>query len=145
MDKVARWRWRYADEGLKGIEKERPRGGNHGGKCPKAQAALRAEIIRRTTQERPPDATHWSCRTMARAVGTTHSFVNRTASAKEQKQRRREHAPEASRAPFSRRATEREPASGGRSSRRHSSAVKPTALRDPRHRAMPPWRVIRTA
>ena len=44
---------RYAGEGLKGIEKERPRGGNHGGKCPKAQAALRAEIIRRTT--------HWSC------------------------------------------------------------------------------------
>ena len=53
-DKVGRWRRRYADEGLKGIEKERPRGGNHGGKCPKAQAALRAEIIRRTTQERPP-------------------------------------------------------------------------------------------
>ena len=75
-DKVGRWRRRYADEGLKGIEKERPRGGNHGGKCPKAQAALRAEIIRRTTQARPPDATHWSCRSMARAVGTTHSFVN---------------------------------------------------------------------
>ena len=75
-DKVGRWRRRYADEGLKGIEKERPRGGNHGGRCPKAQAALRTEIIRRTTQERPPDATHWSCRSMAGAVGTTHSFVN---------------------------------------------------------------------
>ncbi len=75
-DKAGRWRRRYAGEGLKGIGKERPRGGNHGGKCPKAQAALRAEIIRRTTQERPPDATHWSCRPMARAVGTTHSFVN---------------------------------------------------------------------
>ena len=75
-DKVGRWRRRYADEGLKGIEKERPRGGNHGGWCPKAQAALRTEIIRRTTQERPPDATHWSCRSMAGAVGTTHSFVN---------------------------------------------------------------------
>ena len=75
-DKVGRWRRRYADKGIKGIEKERPRGGNHGGRCPKAQAALRTEIIRRTTQERPPDATHWSCRSMARAVGTTHSFVN---------------------------------------------------------------------
>ncbi len=63
-DKAGRWRRRYAGEGLKGIGKERPRGGNHGGKCPKAQAALsggkcpkaqaalRAEIIRRTTQER---------------------------------------------------------------------------------------------
>ena len=55
-DKVGRWRRRYAEEGIKGIEKERPRGGNHGGRCPKAQAALRTEIIRRTTQERPPDA-----------------------------------------------------------------------------------------
>ena len=75
-DKVGRWRRRYADKGIKGIEKERPRGGNHGGRCPKAQAVLRTEIIRRTTQERPPDATHWSCRSMARAAGTTHSFVN---------------------------------------------------------------------
>ena len=50
--------------------------GNHGGRCPKAQAALRTEIIRRTTRERPLDATHWSCRSMARAAGTTHSFVN---------------------------------------------------------------------
>ena len=40
-DKVGRWRRRYADKGIKGIEKERPRGGNHGGRCPKAQAALR--------------------------------------------------------------------------------------------------------
>ena len=44
-DKVGRWRRRYADEGIKGIEKERLRGGNHGGRCPKAQAALRTEII----------------------------------------------------------------------------------------------------
>ena len=76
-DKVSRWRRRYADEGIKGIERERPRGGNHGGKCSKAQAALRAEVIRRTTREKPPEATHWSCRSMARAVGTTHSFVHR--------------------------------------------------------------------
>ena len=40
-DKVGRWRRRYADEGIKGIEKERPRGGNHGGRCPKAQAVLK--------------------------------------------------------------------------------------------------------
>ena len=32
-----------------------------------------------TTESRPdpPDATHWSCRSMARATGTTHSFVRR--------------------------------------------------------------------
>ena len=75
-DKADRWRRRYAEEGIGGIERERPRGGNRGGRCPRAQAALRTEIIRRTTREKPPDATRWSCRSMAAAVGTTHSFVN---------------------------------------------------------------------
>lgn len=77
QNKVGRWRRRFADEGLDGIAKERPRGGNHGGKCSKAQAELRSEVIRLTTQTDPPDATHWSCRSMARAVGTTRSFVHR--------------------------------------------------------------------
>ena len=39
-NKVSRWRGRYADEGLEGIEKERPWGGNHGGKDSRAQAEL---------------------------------------------------------------------------------------------------------
>ena len=56
--------------------KERPRGGNHGGKNSVAQAALRREVIRLTTQTGAPDGTHWSCRSMARAAGTTHSFVH---------------------------------------------------------------------
>ena len=77
QNKVGRWRRRFADDGLKGIARERPRGGNHGGKCSKAQAKLRSEVIRLTTQTSPPDATHWSCRSMARAAGTTHSFVHR--------------------------------------------------------------------
>ena len=76
-NKVGRWRRRFAGEGLDGIAKERPRGGNHGGKCSKAQAKLRSEVVRLTTQTDPPDATHWSCRSLARAAGTTHSFVHR--------------------------------------------------------------------
>ena len=76
-NKVGRWRRRFAGEGLDGIAKERPRGGNHGGKCSKAQARLRSEVVRLTTQTDPPDATHWSCRSLARAAGTTHSFVHR--------------------------------------------------------------------
>ena len=31
-NKVSRWRRQYAGEGLEGIEKEHPRGGNHGGR-----------------------------------------------------------------------------------------------------------------
>ena len=74
---VGRWRNRFVKERVKGIEKERPRGGNHGGKDSERQAKLRARIIEATTQTTPKDATHWSTRTMARAMGTTHSFVHR--------------------------------------------------------------------
>lgn len=74
---VSLWRSRFAEEGIKGIEKERPRGGNHGGKSSEEQERLRSRIIEATTQSAPSDATHWSCRSMARAMGTTHSFVNR--------------------------------------------------------------------
>ena len=74
---VGRWRNRFVKERVKGIEKERPRGGNHGGKDSKRQAKLRARIIEATTQTTPKDATHWSTRTMARAMGTTHSVVHR--------------------------------------------------------------------
>ena len=76
-NKVGRWRRRYADAGLPGIGKERPRGGNHGGKDSRAQAELRSRVVEATTQTTPADATHWSCRSMARHLGTTHSFVNR--------------------------------------------------------------------
>ena len=65
-NKVGRWRTRYAKEGSPAIEKERPRGANHGGKDTRAQAALRTRVIEATTQTAPEDATHWSCRSMAR-------------------------------------------------------------------------------
>ena len=62
---------------MEGIRKERPRGGNHGGKDAREQERLRPWIIEATTQSKPLDAMHWSCRLMARAMGTIHSFVNR--------------------------------------------------------------------
>ncbi len=74
---VGRWRNRFVKERVKGIESERPRGGNHGGKSSERQAELRTRIIEATTQTTPTDATHWSTRTMARAMKTTHSFVHR--------------------------------------------------------------------
>ena len=76
-NKVGRWRSRVAKEGMSSIEKERPRGANHGGKDSNRQAELRSEVLEATTQTIPIDATHWSCRSMARHLGTTHSFVNR--------------------------------------------------------------------
>ena len=66
-----------AKEGTSSIDKERPRGANHGGKNTKKQTQLRSKVIEATTQTTPSDATHWSCRSMARHLNTTHSFVNR--------------------------------------------------------------------
>ncbi len=74
---VARWRNRFANDGLKSISKDKPRGLNHGGKNSVKQARLRQKIIKKTTQEKPKNATHWSTRTLAEALGTTHSFVSR--------------------------------------------------------------------
>lgn len=75
--KAGRWRNRYAKHGFSGIERELPRGNNQGGKKSADQAKLRSEIIKVTTQSQPKDATHWSTRSLAKALGTTHSFVNR--------------------------------------------------------------------
>lgn len=75
INKVGRWRNRYAEEGFAGIEKDRPRGANHGGRDASAQARLRSRIIKKTTTEKPTGATHWSTRSLAEALGTNHQFV----------------------------------------------------------------------
>ena len=70
---VARWRKRFAEQRLPGLEKDAPRAGR-----PRlTQPALVAEIVRKTTQEKPANATHWSTRTLADELGTTRSQVHR--------------------------------------------------------------------
>lgn len=76
-NKVGRWRNRFAEGGLKAIEKDRPRGKNHGGKKTVTQTRLRNKVIKITTQEKPDDATHWSTRTLAKKLNTTSTFVHR--------------------------------------------------------------------
>jgi transposase len=70
---VARWRTRFASERLDGIRRDRPRGGRGLAK----RRAIAAEIIRMTTQCKPPDATHWSTRSLAAALGVDHLMVHR--------------------------------------------------------------------
>jgi transposase len=77
VNKVGRWRNRFAARRLAGIENDLPRGGNHGGKNSAEQAKLRSKIITLTTQGNPKDATHWSTRSLANVLGINHSFVNR--------------------------------------------------------------------
>ncbi len=50
---------------------------NQGGQSTAKQDKLRQAIIKKTTQEKPQGGTHWSTRTMAKALNTTHSFVSR--------------------------------------------------------------------
>ena len=74
---VRLWRNRYIEEGFESLLIDRPRGNNHAGKDSREQEKLRQLIIKKTTTEKPPGQTHWSTRTMAKALNTTHSFVNR--------------------------------------------------------------------
>jgi len=79
IHKVARWRNRFAEFGLEGIDKDKPRGGNHGGANSAKQARLREQVIEYTTSKEklPKDATHWTTRSLAEKLKTNHSFVRR--------------------------------------------------------------------
>jgi transposase len=69
---AGRWRTRFAELRLKGIEKDLPRGGR-----PRKRDSVETEIIRKTTQEKPANATHWTTRTLAKTLGHTQSMVHR--------------------------------------------------------------------
>ena len=49
---IGRWRNRFAESGLAGIEKDRPRGANHGGADSAKQTILRKKVIKWTTGKR---------------------------------------------------------------------------------------------
>ena len=69
---VGKWRRRFAEHRLNGLYDE-PRSG-----APRTIDDQRiAEIIGRTLEETPPDGTHWSLRSMARAVGYAPSTIHR--------------------------------------------------------------------
>lgn len=71
--KVGRWRLRYRRSGLRGIEQDAPRSGRR----PKLHANKRKEIVRMTLQQKPDNATHWSCRRMAVKAGVSAATVGR--------------------------------------------------------------------
>jgi len=71
---VGRWRRRFAVDGLKGIQKELPRGGRP------RQTELDLKIIHTVTQTQPKDATHWSVRTLAAELNVSRSRVHRVLS-----------------------------------------------------------------
>src|SRR5665213_3654422 len=71
--KAARWRKRFLKLGLAGLQKDAPRSG----RTPVITAAKVQEVVRKTTQEKPANATQWSTRTMAEAAGLSEKSVRR--------------------------------------------------------------------
>ena len=71
--KAARWRNRFLDGGLAALDKDAPRPG----RTPIITPAKVQEVIRKTTQEKPSNATHWSTRSMAAVAGLSEKSVRR--------------------------------------------------------------------
>ena len=72
-EKVARWRSRFLAGGITALEKDAPRPG-------KPRTITNREVkkvVEMTLHEKPTNATHWSTRTMARAVGISEASVRR--------------------------------------------------------------------
>jgi len=70
---VSRWRQRFVQKRLAGIEKDAPRGGRKATK----RERLAPLIIETTTQTKPSNATHWSIRTLADTLGIDKAMVHR--------------------------------------------------------------------
>ena len=66
---VSRWRERYAQSRLQGIERDLPRG------APPVTVDL-ARLVELTTQSKPEAATHWSTRTMAAQLGGSAASIS---------------------------------------------------------------------
>jgi putative transposase len=69
---VGKWRKRFVDRGIEGLYDEfRP------GRPRSIEDERLAELIRKTLETTPEGSTHWSCRTMAEAIGVSKSTVQR--------------------------------------------------------------------
>ena len=73
MAALARWRSRFLELGLAGLEKDAARPARP---VLISTAKIQA-VVTKTTQELPPNATQWSTRTMAAAAGLSEASVRR--------------------------------------------------------------------
>ena len=70
---VALWRKRFLSLGIRGLLKDAPRPG----RTPSISSSVVEQVIVKTTQTAPANATHWSTRLMAREVGISEASVRR--------------------------------------------------------------------
>lgn len=69
----ARWRKRFIQLGVEGLKKDAPRPGR---KKQISSQKVRS-IIKRTLEQKPVNATHWSTRSMAKAAGVSEKTIRR--------------------------------------------------------------------
>jgi transposase len=70
---VLLWRERFAQDGVAGLEHEPPRKAS----SQRLEAKVIKQIVDTTLQTPPPDATHWSTRTLGQHLGVSHMTVAR--------------------------------------------------------------------
>ena len=68
-----RWRDRYLERGVEGLRRDATRPGRK----PPLSAAVIERTVAMTLHEKPAAGTHWSARKLARAVGLSHTSVQR--------------------------------------------------------------------
>jgi transposase len=68
-----RWRDRCIELGIEGLKRDASRPGR---KKPLAAATI-ARVVDMTLHEKPPAATHWTARKLAKAIGLSHTSVQR--------------------------------------------------------------------
>ena len=70
---IGRWQERYLALGADGLRRD----GSRPGRKPPLSPAMVERVVHMTLHEKPPARTHWSTRSMARAVGISCSSVQR--------------------------------------------------------------------
>jgi transposase len=75
VSKTTVWRWQdyFVEAGVEGLVKGRSK---PPGRTP-ISAAIKLKVVEKTVKERPVNATHWSVRAMAEAMGISHTSVQR--------------------------------------------------------------------
>jgi len=77
VSKPTVWRWQaaYMEGGIERLKKDKGKGPRAGKK--RISEEVRLAIVRRTAQEKPANATHWSARMLAEEMGVGHTTVQR--------------------------------------------------------------------
>lgn len=70
---VWRWQQRFCEEGIDGLKRDKTR---PPGTLPLSDE-IKARVLTKTATETPPNATHWSVRSMAQEMGISHTSVQR--------------------------------------------------------------------